>query len=201
MPTAPAEPSGVIRQAQRELNRGDAQAALDRLQALPATACNAPLLRLQGLCLLLLDRPQEAQELAAAAQARHASYPYALLQAADLAWHRRDHWPALLASLEAVQQQPRLRNLWSRIAQISTALGAPSPLGAAEASPQEQLRQLLLNQVEQLLANPDDPLQLERLARLLPLLPADLTESQHQLRLADHCRHALEALRALDRLG
>jgi hypothetical protein len=196
MHTPPEAITRVLRAAQRSLNHGDAQAALDRLEALPPASRTAPVMRLQGLCLLLLDRPQQAHDLAVAAQARHPAYPFALLQAADLAWHRRDHWPALLVSLEAVQQQPRLHNLWLRISKITTALGAAPTPAVTTTSHHDQLRTLLLALVDQLLAQPSDQRLLERLAQLLPLLPADADQSL----LADHCRHALMALQAFDTL-
>ena len=191
MPTSREAITAAVRAAQRALNQDDAQGAFDRLESLPLAARTAPVLRLQGLCLLLLDRPQQAHDLVVAAQALHPSYPYALLQTADLAWHRRDHWPALLAALEAVQQQPRLHNLWSRIRKSCQALGAaPAP------SHHDHLLNLVLMLVEQLLTRPTDRRLLEQLALLLPLLPA----VAHKDQLVDHCGHALVALRALDTL-
>ena len=196
MHTPPEVITRVLRTAQRSLNQGDAQAALDRLETLPPASRTAPVMRLQGLCLLLLDRPQQAHDLAVAAQARHPTYPFALLQAADLAWQRRDHWPALLAALAAVPQQPRLHNLWLRISKLTTALGAAPTPADTTASHHDQLRTLLLALVDQLLVQPSDRRLLERLAQLLPLLPAEANQSQ----LADHCRHALLALQAFDTL-
>ena len=196
MTTPPEADSRVLRAAQRSLNQGDAQAALDRLEVFSPASRTAPVMRLQGLCLLLLDRPQKAHDLAVAAQSRHPAYPFALLQAADLAWHRRDHWPALLSALEAVQQQPRLHTLWLRISKITTALGAAPPPTDTTASHHDQLRTLLLALVDQLLDQPFDQRLLQRLAQLLPLLPAEANQSL----LADHCRHALMALQAFDTL-
>ncbi len=193
--------SAALRSAQRAINRGDPGVALDRLESLPSTARTAPVVRLQGLCLLLLDRLDDAQALAAAAHSLHPSYPYALLQTADLAWHRGDHWPALLACLDALLHQPRLHNLWRRVSQITTALGRTAPSAAIPAAHHERFLALLLRLVDQLLAQPSDQRLLAGLAQLLPLLPPD---PHHPLRhplLVDHCRHAQIALQALDRLS
>ena len=175
---APPEVATAFRAAQQALSRGDAQAALARLEALPPAHHSAAVLRFQGLCLLLLNRPQQAHDLATAAEARHPNFPFRLLQTADLAWRRLDHWPALLAHLNALQQQPRLHNLWTRIFKIASALSAAPPPGVDAAPHQAQLRQLLIALAEQLPAQPTTPQQLTRLAR--------------------QCRHALAALEALD---
>lgn len=188
---APPELSTALRAAQQALNRGDAQAALARLEALPPAHQIAAVLLLQGLCLQLLNRAQQAHDLATAATSRYPNHPFRLLQTADLAWYRHDHWPALLAYLNALQQQPRLHNLSTRIFKIASALTA-APLPGADAAPyQAQLRQLLD-------VKPTSPQQLTRLAHLLPLLPANPAQVQDEL--ARHCRHALAALEALDTL-
>lgn len=154
---APPELSTALRAAQRAFNRGDAQAALARLEALPPAHHTTAVLRLQGLCLQLLNRAQQAQHLAAAATARYPNHPFRLLQTADLAWYRHDHWPALLAYLNALQQQPRLHNLWPRIFKIASALTASPPPGADAAPYQAQLRQLLIALAEQLPAQSTAP--------------------------------------------
>lgn len=186
--------------AQQAINRGDPGVALDRLESLPSTARTAPVLRLQGLCLLLLDRLDDAQALAAAAQSLHPSYPYALLQTADLAWHRRDHWPALLACLDALLHQPKLHNLWRRVFQITTALGSTDPSAVVPAAHYERFRELFLSLVDQLLGQPSDQRLVAGLAHLLPLLPPDPHHPHRHPLLVDHCRHAQMALQALDRL-
>jgi hypothetical protein len=150
------------------------------------------------LCLQLLNRAQQAHHLAAAATARYPNHPFRLLQTADLAWYCHDHWPALLAYLNALQQQPRLHNLWTRILKIASALTAAPPPGVDAAPHQAQLRQLLIALAEQLPVQPTPPQQLTRLAHLLPLLPANPAQAQDEL--ARHCRHALAALEALDTL-
>lgn len=200
MPAPPEAITGVVRAAQKTLNSGEAQKALALLEALPQPNRSVPVLRLQGLCLQLLGRHQEAQDLASAAEARHTSYPFRLLQAADLAWHRRDHWPALLACIEALQQQPRLHNLWARIMKIAIAIDA-KPADSVPASSQEKLRSLLIPWIEKLSSEPNSHQQLERIARLLPLLPVSPARPQLQAALAGHCCNALAALQALNSIG
>ena len=201
---APPELTTAIRAAQRELTRGDAQAALTRLDAIAPAQRPPAVLRLQGLCLLLLHRPHQARDLAAAAQARHPSYPFHQIQSADLAWRRQQHWPALLAYLKALQQEPKLHNLWPRILKIAATLTAATPQpatpqpDAAAAPHQAELRPLLVHLAEQLLAKPTSPQQLSRLAQLLPLLPGTPAQPQQQAERTRHCRHALAALHTLE---
>jgi hypothetical protein len=199
---APPELSEALNAAQQDVRRGDPLAAFNRLEDLPTVHRTGGVLRLQTLCLGLLNREQEALELAAKAETLHPKQPLRLLQTADLAWYRKEYWTALLTYLQAMQQQPKLHNLWPRILKCAALLKAASASDQGQAdtagSRLAKLRQLLVAMVEQLLAQPTNPQLLHRLAHLLPLLPSDPAQPDHHSTLSQHCRHALAALEAVE---